>query len=253
MAESTAHRLTRRSIAMGAIGAMSSLLAGRVASSRQTVEGDCEREDAVTLLLDWRAGKPVYPSLVEAGPQTDWVPFNHPASLGPFLIPPDWTGSAAWADTFSDDGEPLWQSTPPAVPQLILSRVSSADGDSVFDYVTGAIPNALLTVEETAHLASQGLLGANPRLRQVCLVDDQANPLSPAWFRADRHRSNLLVSFGNALQLPDAFLPATVVGYTLLYTPRRDAEEVMYDVFLRILYQFLGGGSGDPTPTPTPT
>lgn len=253
MAESSPHRVSRRSIAAGSFVAISSLLVGRAASSRQTVKGDCEREDAVALLLDWRAGKSVYPSLVVAGPQPDWVPFNHPAFLGPFLIPSGWTGSAAWTDTFSSDGEPLWQDSPPAVPQLILSRVSSADGDSVFDYVTGAIPNALLTVEETAHLASQGLLGANPRLRQVCLVDDGANPLSPAWFRADRHRSNLLVSFGNALQLPDTYLPATVVGYTLLYTPRRDAEQVMYDVFLRILHQFLGGGSGDPTPTPTPT
>jgi len=49
---------------------------------------------------------------------------------------------------------------------------------------------------------------------------------------------------------PDIYLPATTVSITSIFGPRAEMEDLMYDVFLRILFQFLGGGSGDPTPTP---
>jgi hypothetical protein len=104
---------------------------------------------------------------------------------------------------------------------------------------------------QAADLAKRGLLGADAKYRQVCVIDDQLNALSPGWFTADRQRTNLLLTFGNAQQLPSLYLPATVVTYNTIYGPRREMEELMYNVFLRILFQFLGGGgSDDPTPTP---
>ena len=33
--------------------------------------GDCGREASVQMLFDWRAGKPVYTSVADAGPQID--------------------------------------------------------------------------------------------------------------------------------------------------------------------------------------
>jgi hypothetical protein len=60
-----------------------------------------------------------------------------------------------------------------------------------------------------------------------------------------------LITFGNSTVLPHDIAPATVVSFTSLYGPRRDMEDLMCNAFLRILFQFLGGGSDDPTPTPT--
>ncbi len=223
------------------------------ARNRQVVEGDCADEPAVQMLLDWRSGLPVYPSPGDSAPPPDWVLYQHPALFPPYLIPPDWTPQALWAETLTPAGEPIWQSNPPAAAQVILTRMTSPDERSVFEFATGAIQGVLLTTQEAALVGKQGLLGENPRLRQGCLIDDQENPLSPAWFSAERHRSNLVISFGNAMQLPDAFLPATVVSYTNILAPRRNAAEMMYEVFLRMLFQFLGGGGSEaPTPTPTP-
>lgn len=110
----------------------------------------------------------------------------------------------------------------------------------------------LLTTTQSSLIAKQSLLGADPTLRTVCSIDDQNNLLAPGWFTADRHRTNLIMTFGNALQLPHETAAATVVSFNTLYGPRSDMEELMFDVFLRILAQFRGGGgSDDPTPTPS--
>ncbi len=251
------HRpFTRRALLGGAsivgVGAWAHRASGRQASD-PVVEGDCEDEPAVRMLFNWRAGLPVYQSVAESGPQLDWQPFNHPDFLGPFLIPPGWTGSAAWAASFTRDGVPEWRDEPMSLPQLTLSRVTSPDRDASFEYAIGSIQNALLTTQQSATVAKQSVLGANPRLRSVCSVDDQGNALAPGWFSADRHRSSLLITFGTALPLPSEVLPGTVVSFNSMFGRRREMEDLMYDVFLRILFQFLGGGSGDPTPTPTPT
>jgi hypothetical protein len=251
------HRVLTRRALLGAASFAGTAAWAHRASGRQSadpvVEGDCEVEPAVKMLFDWRSGLPVYQSVAESGPQLDWQPFNHPSFLGPFLIPPGWTGSAAWADSFTRDGVPEWRDVPMSLPQLTLSRVTAPDGDASFEYAIGSIQNALITTRQTATIAKQSVLDANPRLRPVCSIDDQGNALAPGWFSADRHRSSLLITFGTALTLPSEILPATVISFNSLFGRRRQMEELMYDVFLRILFQFLGGGSGDPIPTPTPT
>ncbi len=250
-------RLFTRRALLGAASFAGTAAWAHQVSGRQAaepvVEGDCEDEPAVAMLFDWRSGRPVYRSVADSGPQLHWQPFNHPGFLGPFLIPPGWTGSAAWADSFTRDGVPRWQDQPMSLPQLTLSRVTSPGGDASFEYAVGSIQNALLTTQQSAMLAKQSVLGADPSLRPVCSIDDQEKALAPGWLSADRHRSSLLITFGNALPLPSEVLPGTVVSFNSIFGRRRDMEDLMYDVFLRILFQFLGGGSGDPTPTPTPT
>lgn len=247
--------VTRRSFlgiaAMAGPGLWAQVAFGQQAAPTAVIEGVCEDEPAIEMLFDWRAGKSVYRSVAEAGPQSDWTPFNHPSSLGPFLIPPGWTGIAAWTDSFTQDGVPEWQDTPMNLPQLTLSRIVSPDGDAAFEYSVGSIQQVLLSTQQSAQIAKQSVLGATPTLQSVCMIDDQHNQLGPGWFMADKHQTDLLITFGNATQLPSNFSPTTVVSFTNLYGPREDMEQLMYDVFLRILFQFLGGGSGDPTPTPT--
>ena len=109
----------------------------------------------------------------------------------------------------------------------------------------GSIQQVLLTTMQSAQIAKQSVLGENPDLQPVCVIDDQANPLSPAWFTVDRSGSGLLITYGNALQLPHDTAPATVVTFTTLFAPRLQMPELMYQVFFRILFQFLGGGGED--------
>jgi len=247
--------VSRRSLVFAGAAAMTlPMLGARQTSGQDTavIEGDCEDEPSLQMLFDWRDGKPVYESIADSGPQIDWVPFEHPSLPVPSLIPPDWTGVAGWADSFSRDGVPEWQDAPLALPQLTMSRIVAPDGDAAFEYAVGSIQQVLLTTADSATLAKENVLGADPTLRSVCVIDDQYNQLSPGWFTADRHETSLLATFGNALQLPHDIVPATVVTFTSLYGPRKDMEQLMFDVFLRILFQFLGGGSSDPIPTPTP-
>jgi hypothetical protein len=136
------------------------------------------------------------------------------------------------------------------LPQLTLSRIVSAEADAGFEYAVGSIQNVLLTTQQSAQIAKQSVLGANPTLSNVCVIDDQYNQLAPGWFTVDEYKSDLLMTFGNATIIPSDTLPVTVVSFTNLFGPQRAMEQLMYDVFLRILFQFLGGGSGDPTPTP---
>lgn len=92
------------------------------------------------MLLDWNNGDSPYSSVFESGPQLDWEPFESPDSsqaLVPLLLPPELAGQLAWADTITRDGEPIWQETPMPLPQLTLTRLTSPDGDAVFQYASG--------------------------------------------------------------------------------------------------------------------
>jgi hypothetical protein len=238
-------RETRRSL-LGAAAVLPIFLAHMARAQESPVtEGDCEEEPAVAMLFAWRNGQSVYPSVADGMPQTDWEPFQHPSLPVPYLIPPGWTGAGIWADTFTRAGEPIWQDTPLALPQLTGTRIVSPDGDAMFEYAVGSIQQAILTNRDSLRIARQSVLGADPNLKSVCLIDDQYNALAPGWFTVDRYESDLLITFGNTQALPHDIAPATVVSFTSMYGPRSDMEDLMYDVYLRILLQFLGGGSDD--------
>ncbi len=222
--------MNRRSLVAGVASLAATGLWVRRTSGNQpgpVMEGDCEEEPAIAMLFDWRAGRSVYRSVADAGPQIGWEPFHHPSALGPFLIPPGWTGVAAWADSFTREGVPEWQARPLALPQLTLSRIVSPDGEAAFEYAVGSIQQVLLDTGQAATIAKQSMVGESPRLRPVCTIDDANNQLMPAWFTVDRHRSSLLTTFGNVAQLPDHIVPATVVSFTTMYGPRRDMEDLM--------------------------
>ena len=157
---------------------------------------------------------------------------------------------SGWADTYSREGMPLWQPEPMRVPQLTLARIISPDSTAAMEYVVGNILGDPLSTQQVAVVAKLGILGEGQQLKPVCAFDDQ-NPLAPTWFDADRVNRSVLVSTGTALGLPDFYLPATTVTYNNLYGPRTSFESLMRTVFLRIFFQFLGGGS-ELTPTPTP-
>lgn len=237
-----------------ATAAVASGWALKVSGKQQPdIEGVCEDEPAVDMLFRWQTGQLIHESMVDAGPQPDWKPYNRPGTQGMIFIPPDWEGTAAWADSYTRHGAPIWRDEPMAQPHLLLSHVVSPDGRSSFSTVTGLIDDALLDAEEVSLVARQGIVGDNPRLRPICMIDNPGAVDGPSWFTADRHRSNLMITMGTYLQMPDSTLPMTGLGYNAMYMRRRQSEEVMYDVFLRILFQFLRSAGGGSTPTPTPT
>lgn len=248
--------LHRRAMLAGLLGVGAHLGRGAVLAEQvaptPVVTGDCEEEPGIEMLFAWRQGQVVYPSIGDSMPQTDWEPAEHPGLLMPYLIPPGWTSIAGWCDSISRDGRPNWTDTPMPVPWLQLHRVISPDGNAAFEYVIGNIQGQPLHPLQVAEIAKASIVGENQEFREICLIDDSLNQLAPSWFTADRWERSVLITAGTALGLPDVFLPATTVTFQNIIAPRRDLEELMYDVFLRILFQFLGGGGSDETPTPTP-
>lgn len=249
MYELSANKVPRRTLAKAAFVTVAALA---VPATRRTFaqddgvqqSGDCSREPGVQLLLDWRSGDAVFSS-AELLPGADWAVFAHPASAIALVIPPGWKAEMLFATDFTRTGEPRWSRRQPQLPQLSLLRITSPDGDAVFEYGLGSIQGPALTTSVVAQVATQGTLGADPEIRPICAYDDPANPVSPSWFQASRVDRAVLVSSGNALGLLDAYAPATIVSYFDMLGPRRDYEELMGSVFIPLLYQFSGGGGSD--------
>jgi hypothetical protein len=87
-------------------------------------------------------------------------------------------------------------------------------------------------------------------MREICLYEDP-NPLAPTWFHADRVDREIMASSGVAIGNPDMLIPSTTVTYQNIIGPRRDFEDLVREVFIPILFQFLGGPSEEePTPDP---
>ena len=225
---------------------------GMQSDTTAITDGDCTSEPSVQMLFDWRAGKPVYDSPADSGPQPDWIASNLPVPLLPYLIPPDWRAVVGYCDSISTSGEPQWTDQPMQLPWLYLARVLNNDSTAAFETISGNIQGQPLTPEQVSSIAKASLVGGNADLDPVCTIDDSANTLAPAYFAVDRSGENLLLTSVTSIGLPDIYLPATTVSITSMFGPRKEMEDLMHDVYLRILFQFLGGG-GDETPTPTPT
>lgn len=212
-------------------------------TAKPVTDGDCTNEPSVQMLSDWGAGKPIYASIAESGPQIDWVPSGLPVPMLPYLIPPDWRAVTGQCDAIDRDGVPQWTNQQLQVPWLTLARVLNKDSTAAFEYIVGNIQGQPLTPQQVTTIARASLLGPDPKLKAVCSVDSSADPLAPMFFSADRYEDSLLLTSVTALGLPDVFLPATTVSITSIFGPRDEMEDLMHDVFLRILFQFLGGGS----------
>jgi hypothetical protein len=244
--------LTRRTVLGGAFGVIGAGML-RHGSGRSRQDDDlqaCLEEPAADMLVAFRSGLGVYPSVMEIGPQPDWLVYEHPSALPPRLIPPGWTPIAAWADTFSSSGEPFWVDAPMILPQLSLSRVVSPDGRAQFEFFAGTIGKIMLTTQQGAYVAQQSVLGSDPDLQPVCAFDEDNDQLGSSWLTVDHHGRNVLLTYGNVYPA-GGFTPSTVINSSSIYGPRRKMEDLMYDVFLRLEYQFMGGPLDvDPTPTP---
>jgi hypothetical protein len=220
----------------------------RIASARQpaptpVLAGDCTIEPGLQLLINWRLGMPVL-THQELLPPLDWKSASHPTLPLFLMIPPDWQMLAGWANSYTDSGMPIWQDSPPQVPELTLARVISPDATAAFDYAVGNIQGQPLAPQQVAVVAEQTTLGEKPRLRPICSYDD-ANPLAPSWFYAFHHLQSVLITSGTALGLPDVYLPATTVTFQNVYAPSEELESLMRTVFIPILTQFMAGGGSD--------
>lgn len=214
-----------------------------------TYTGECSLEPGVQLLVDWRLGVPVM-SMAEQLPGNDWALYTHPTLPLVFYYPPDWTPVALWAEDVDDHGVPVWTDQPPVIPTLSLARIVSPDQDAVFEFAVGNVTGPVLAPHDAALVAKQGLVGEDPDLREICLYEDQ-NPLAPSWFHADRLDRAIIVSSGVAIGNPQMFIPSTTVTYQNIIGPRRDFEDLVREVFIPILFQFIGkSGENEPTPEP---
>jgi hypothetical protein len=249
------HRITRRTlIGAGTIACMAATFnsIGRSSASNQVVptpivSGDCSDEPGVQLLVEWRLGLPVM-TLEELLPPRSWVRYVHPTTPVTFLYPPKWQEQPLWADSFSQDGVPLWTDKPIAMPQLTSERLISPDGDALFEFAGGTIAAAVLAPGEAATVAEMGVVGEDARLRSICSYED-ANPLLPGWFHAARVEDSVLVTYGWPIANATSLWPNTIVYYYSMFGPRDSFEDLMRTVYIPILFQLTGIGGG-PTPTP---
>ena len=245
--------LTRRALGLGSLG-LTTLTLGRQVGAAQiapgaTLSGDCLIEPGVALLAGFNLGQPVV-SIPELLAPLDWQRYvNFDTGLS-FTYPPDWTGGTLWAERVSGSSGPVWTMQQPLAPALTTARIFSSDGSASFENAIGTIYGVVFNLSQAATMAELGLVGASARLTPICSYEDP-NPLAPSWFRASYVDDSVLVTEGFAWASPRALLPNTLVIYYGMLGRRDEFEALMREVFLRILFQFKGGGGDEPTPTPT--
>lgn len=208
--------------------------------------GDCLADPGVELFVGFRLGLPVM-EMRDVIPPVTWPLASHPTLPLVLKIPPDWTMTGAWADSFTDQGTPVWQAQPMLFPQLTSARVVSPDGLVVFEFAVGTIQGPPLDVEQAATIAKQGVLGDRPRLESICTFRDN-NLFAPGWFHADYVDDATLICMGNAIPQSSVLFPSTIVTYHTMIGPSDAYEAIVRTYFIPLFFQFLGGGAGTPTP-----
>ncbi len=199
--------LTPASLCMHAIG---SPVSAQWSAPTPTYTGDCGSDPGVQLLVDWLLGMPVV-TIAEELPGNGWWLYTHQTLPLVVSYKPDWTPVALWAEDVDDRGVPVWTDEPPVIPALSLARVVSPDEDAVFEFAVGNVTCPVLTPNDAAKVAKQGLVGEDLDLCEICLNEDP-NPLAPTWFHADRLDRAIIVSSGVAIGNPPTFIPSTTVN-----------------------------------------
>lgn len=263
-------RLTRRwvAVALGAVG-MTLVLPGAARKQPASVLAgrECGGNDGVVLLRTWfeEGLTALGLELGDFLPLPEWESKLFPTGMS-LRYPPDWTAEALYADTYSDSGRPIWTDERLAVPQLQAMRLVSPDGKAAFEFAVGNIQGILLEPDQSAWIAAQSLLGDEPTVEVLGGFEvEDTYGIAPGWFRAgeaDRsldtaedaeREATLIVVAGTNSHLasvaPGAFPDVTTATYYAIGGPEGDFEELTRDVFLRVLFQFLGGedaaGGGD--------
>lgn len=257
--------INRRSIMLGAPLLAAGLWTQRPKVSAQVqVTGDCSIEPAVQYVRDYASQNlmalPAEKMGATLDPAVDWV-MAQSGELGVLLIPPGWTLVNAWANTTDSDGMPEWQTTQLQFPFWATTLIVSPDESAMFMHVYGAYDNVELSAADGAELARQLVMGRDQRPDGICQVEQIDPPAmlqSSKWLTGDRYGSSLMVSKGE-------LLISSVSGMTLGYgttfifdafvAPATEAEDLVLNVYLKLLFQLApkGGGGGDTTPTPSPT
>ena len=223
--------------------------AGTPHGEQPTYTGDCRDDPGMDLLGRFDLGEPVLP-MPALLPPPDWRISSNPRTGLTFLYPPDWLAGTLWAESLDASGTPAWTATQPFIPALTSHRIMSADGSALFEAVIGTLPNLLLAPLEAAAIAELGILGAG-ETAAICAFESR-DSLTPGWLRGVRAGGRGQITFasqGYALPNASALVPGTIVTWYAMAGPSGLFEALMRQVFLRILFQFMGGGD-EPTPTP---
>lgn len=231
-------------------------------ASQIELTGDCSVEPALQYVYDFSTSNFMALPLQRMGsldPGPDWVIARSP-ELGVLLVPPDWIVVNGWANSFDRDGIPEWSGTQPQYPFWATTLVASPDETVAYMYVTGSVDQVELTPADGAQIARNVMMGVERRNRSLCLaeqVDPQYDMQLGHWISGDRYGSDLLFTRGSTIisSVSGANLgPGTTFLFDGFVVPRAEAEDLVLDVYLKILYQLLPkGGATDPTPTPSPT
>lgn len=259
--ESTSRR-TLLGLAPAAAVATWAMLRASSNARQMEVDGDCAREPAADLLYNFVTTNFAALPYVGLDDRVDWR-LGQSTKFGAFMAPPDWSVVNAWANEWGPNGIPRWQTEPLPAPAWTTTTVIAPDQDALWMYVEGSVDDIYLTPELAGELARATIVGSDANLRDVCALrqtDIVNTELENTLFMtADRQGSELLLTHGWALLAPfggPSLGKGSAFGITGMIAPRRHAEDVMRDVFLRIMWQLLpraGGGSDDDEPTPTPT
>lgn len=235
---------------------------GSASNARQLeLEGDCTSEPAVELLYNFftlNVEALQYLGLTDL----DGWKLAESTQLGPFMVPGDWDVVNVWANDWEDNGIPRWQAEPMPAPAWSATMVISPGQDAFWVYVYGSVDGPHQTTFEIGDLARSVIVGSDARLREICATGQQeavnTDLENTLFLTADRQGSEMLLTHGWALQSPftgPSLGSGATFGITGMVAPRRDAEEIMQNVYLRIMFQLLpkgSGGAGPPTPTSTP-
>lgn len=232
-------------------------------SAQMQMSGDCTLEPAVQYLRDYATmnlqALPADKMGMTFEPGVDWE-IAQSAELGILMIPPGWTLVNVWANSVDSDGMPEWQQNQPQFPFWAATIIISPDESAMFMYVYGGVDDVALSPADGADLARQLVMGTEDQPNNICQIE-QVNPpstqQSAAFLTGERYESNLMVSKGD-------LLISSVSGMNLEYgttfmidafvAPASEAEDLVLNVYLKILYQLIPkGGESEPTPTPTPS
>lgn len=244
------------------------LIAQRMTSAQSPqleTRGDCLDEPALRMLLDFQTGnwdRLPFTREEDVLPEADWVVGVSP-EIGALLVPPDWTFLNVWANSFAENGVPEWQAEQMVYPWWAATFIISPDESAAFISVTGGVDGRpYLGAGDLVELAQNTIMGSADEGREVCaaLQEQQAGlGMNEVLYTfGSRYGRDLLVCRGWGLQSdvsgPSAG-PGTTFNFDVMIGPRRESEELMTDVFMRILWQMLpksGDGASTPTPSPTP-
>lgn len=254
---STPSRLNRRTLALGALGAIAfggSIGARRALgqTTKPNIDGDCSRDEGVDLLINWQKVL-LGMTREQVNAPLGWQLFTSENTTLVLLVPSDWQAQFGYATEFTQSGAPIYDTRPNSNAALRITRLLNAESTIAYESGIGLLQGVALTSPlQAAPIAIQSLLGENPDIKQICTIET-LDPLSPSWVSAHYFKESIIVTSGIVLSDSSTSFPFTSFTHQCFYAPKETFAEAVMEYFIRFLYQQLSaGGSGDPTPTPTP-